>query len=80
MARTYYVEVWTVNGMVGRGVYNNLADLHAENKGYAIRAWAMSRGLYNDGKRPYGWDAPTFKLQSTKVIDTVPNPPVCGVV
>lgn len=34
---------------------------------YPINVWRMSRGLYRDGLHPYGWDAPTFKLQSVRL-------------
>jgi hypothetical protein len=31
-------------------------------------AWRMPWGLYRDGLRPYGWDVPTFRMQSDKIV------------
>ena len=70
---SYYVEIWTVNGWIGFGIYTSLSALRAETKGKALRVWRMSRGLYRDGLSPYGWDAPTFKAQAELVrSDDVP--------
>lgn len=70
MRYVYYCENDTVNGPVGRLEYTKPVPRkfgRSADERTADRVWRMSAGLYMDGRSPYGWDAPTFKIQSDRL-------------
>jgi hypothetical protein len=48
-------------------VYNRRKAIAFARKNPGAMVYGMSRESYREGRYPYGWDGPTFRIMATRI-------------